>query len=67
MQDINIKVKAQNTASPVLKKVQTDISGFDKAAGNAAGGVGTLGKALGAAGMAASGTRSSTATSTGAV
>lgn len=61
-QDIKMKVTAQNQASPVLKKVQSDIAGLDKAAGNAAGGLGTLGKALGAAGIVAFGAQVAAAT-----
>jgi hypothetical protein len=45
-QDINIKVNAQNAASPTLKRVQQDIVGLDKAAGTAAGGIGAMGKAF---------------------
>lgn len=54
-QDINIKVNAQNNASPVLKKVQQDIGGLDKAAGVASGGLGALGKGAGLAGLVALG------------
>ena len=61
-QDINIKVNAQNAASPTLKRVQQDIAGLDKAAGTAAGGIGAMGKAFAAAGIVAFGAQVAGAT-----
>jgi hypothetical protein len=61
-QDINIKVNAQNAASPTLKRVQQDIVGLDKAAGTAAGGIGAMGKAFAAAGIVAFGAQVAGAT-----
>ena len=61
-QDINIKVNAQNAASPTLKRVQQDIAGLDKAAGTAAGGIGAMGKAFGVAGIVAFGAQVAGAT-----
>ena len=61
-QDINIKVNAQNAASPTLKRVQQDIAGLDKAAGTAAGGIGAIGKAFAAAGIGAFGAQVAGAT-----
>lgn len=61
-QDINIKVNAQNAASPTLKRVQQDIAGLDKAAGTAAGGIGAIGKAFAAAGIVAFGAQVAGAT-----
>lgn len=61
-QDINIKVNAQNAASPTLKRVQKDIAGLDKAAGTAAGGIGAMGKAFAVAGIVAFGAQVAGAT-----
>ena len=61
-QDINIKVNAQNAASPTLKRVQQDIVGLDKVAGTAAGGIGAMGKAFAAAGIVAFGAQVAGAT-----
>ena len=53
--NVNIRINAQNNASPQIKKVQTDLGGLDKAAGTAAGGIGALAKVAGAAGLVALG------------
>ena len=53
--NVNIRINAQNNASPQIKKVQTDLGGLDKAAGTAAGGIGALAKVAGVAGLVALG------------
>ncbi len=59
--NINIRINAQNSASPAIKQVGTDVAKLDKAAGTAAGGIGALGKVLGAAGLVAFGVQAAQA------
>ena len=59
--NVNIRINAQNTASPVIKQVNSDLSKMDKAAGTAAGGIGALAKVAGAAGLVAFGVQAANA------
>lgn len=59
--DVKMKLIAENQASAAINKVKQDISGLDKAAGTASGGIGALGKVLGAAGLVAFGVQAANA------
>ena len=59
--NVNIRINAQNNASPAIKQVGTDLSKMDKAAGTAAGGLSGLAKVAGAAGLVAFGVQAAQA------
>ena len=59
--NVNIRINAQNNASPAIKQVNTDLSKMDKAAGTAAGGISGLAKVAGAAGLVAFGVQAAQA------
>ena len=59
--NVNIRINAQNNASPAIKQVGTDLSKMDKAAGTAAGGISGLAKVAGAAGLVALGVQAAQA------
>lgn len=62
MADLPIKITATDQSASVLQRVKQNIKGLDSAAGNAAGGIGALGKAAGVAGIVALGIKAAQAT-----